>query len=123
MLEAKRALLPAIALSGNAGTSSEQIDEILNKDFSIWSLAGNAAQPILAGGSLRQRVSMRRGEVKQAVADFEKTALNAFGEVENALESEAFRPGGRKPSVWRPNTPGRPISRLRKSSRTAPAIS
>lgn len=90
VLEAKKALLPAISLSGNTGTSSEQIEDILNSNFSIWSVAGNAMQPILAGGALRNRVFLRHGEVKKAVADFEKTALNAFGEVENALESEAF---------------------------------
>ncbi|MCB1077775.1 MAG: efflux transporter outer membrane subunit, partial [Verrucomicrobiae bacterium] len=85
LVEAKRALLPAISLSGSAGTSSEQIEDLLNSDFSIWSLAGNAAQPILNGGRLREGVVLRRAQVKQAAAEFEKTALTAFAEVENAL--------------------------------------
>lgn len=90
LLEAKRAMLPAISLTGSTGTSSEQIDNLLNSDFSIWSIAGSAAQPLLTGGRLRQGVKLKKAEVKQAIAEFEQTALTAFGEVENALAAEKY---------------------------------
>ena len=90
MLEAKRALLPTISLTGSPGTSSEQVEDLLDRNFSIWSLAGSAVQPILNGGVLRQGVKLKKAEIKQAAAEFEKTALTAFGEVENALAAEGF---------------------------------
>jgi multidrug efflux system outer membrane protein len=88
LVEAKRMLLPAISLSGSTGTSSEQIGDLLDSDFSIWSIAGNAAQPILKGGVIKEGIVLRRAEIKRAAAEFEKTALTAFTEVENALTAE-----------------------------------
>lgn len=88
LVEAKRALLPSISLTGSSGTTAEQVEDLLNSDFSIWSLAGSAVQPLLVGGRLRQGVRLKRAEVVRAAAEFEQTALTAFGEVENALASE-----------------------------------
>ncbi len=88
LVEAKRAMLPSISLTGGTGTTAEQIEDLLNNDFSIWSLAGSAVQPLLVGGRLRQGVKLKRAEVTRAAAEFEQTALTAFGEVENALASE-----------------------------------
>ncbi|MCB1231584.1 MAG: efflux transporter outer membrane subunit [Verrucomicrobiae bacterium] len=90
LVEAKRALFPSISLTGSTGTSSEQIDDLLNSDFSIWSIAGSAAQPLLVGGRLRQGIKLKRAEVEKAAAEFEQTALTAFGEVENALAAEQY---------------------------------
>jgi multidrug efflux system outer membrane protein len=89
LVEAKRALLPAISISGSAGTATEQIEDLLDSNFSIWSLAGNAAQPILNGGRLREGIVLRKADIGRAAAEFEKTALTAFGEVENALSNES----------------------------------
>lgn len=90
LLEAKRALLPAISLTGSFGSASEDIGEILSGDFSIWSVAGNLAQPIFQGGRLRANIDRRGSELELAATEFEKTALTAFGEVENALAAETF---------------------------------
>ncbi len=90
LLEAKRALLPAISLTGRFGSASEDIGEILSGDFSIWSVAGNLAQPIFQGGRLRANIDRRGSELVLAATDFEQTALTAFGEVENALAAETF---------------------------------
>lgn len=90
LVEAKRALLPTISLTGSPGTASEQIEDLLDSDFSVWSIAGSVAQPILDGGRLREGVNARKGEVKEVTADFEKIALTAFSEVENALAAEGY---------------------------------
>lgn len=90
LLEAKRSLLPAISLTGSYGSTSEDISDLLNGDFSIWSIAGNLAQPILQGGRLRANISKRDSERDLAATEFEQAALTAFAEVENALASEAF---------------------------------
>lgn len=88
LLEAKRALLPAISLTGSFGSASEDIGDILSGDFSIWSVAGNLAQPIFQGGRLRANIDRRDSEIGIAAAEFEQAALTAFSEVENALAAE-----------------------------------
>ncbi len=90
VLEAKRALLPAISLTGSFGSASEDISKLLSGDFSIWSIAGNVAQPLFQGGRLRANVDRREAETQLALAEFEKAALAAFAEVENALAAEAL---------------------------------
>jgi multidrug efflux system outer membrane protein len=90
LLEAKRSLLPAISLTSSFGSASQEIGDLLKGDFSIWSLAGNVAQPLLQGGRLRANVKRRGSEVEIAAAEFEQAALTAFSEVENALASEQF---------------------------------
>jgi len=90
LLEAKRALMPRLSLTSSFGTSSDDISDILDSDFTIWSLAGNAIQPLLQGGRLRTNISKRDSERQLAAAEFEQSALTAFSEVENALAAEAF---------------------------------
>lgn len=90
LLEAKRSLLPAISLTGRYGTASEDISNILDGSFSVWSIAGNALQPITQGGRLRANVKRNEAQTELAISEFEQTALVAFGEVENALAAERF---------------------------------
>ncbi|MEX2581179.1 MAG: efflux transporter outer membrane subunit [Verrucomicrobiales bacterium] len=89
-LEAKRSLLPRLSLTSSYGTSTEDIGNLLDGDFSVWSVAGNLAQPIFQGGRLRANVDKQYAELHLAAAEFEQTALTAFAEVENALAAEAF---------------------------------
>ena len=93
LVEAKRALLPTISLTGSPGTASEQIEDLLDSDFSVWNIAGSIAQPVLDGGRLRQGVVIRNAEIKEVASEYEKTALTAFGEVEDALASEGYLRG------------------------------
>lgn len=90
LLEAKKMLLPTIGLTTSVGTTSGQISDLLNGNFSVWSLAGNLAQPILQGGRLRANVKRRQAERDVSAAEFEQAALTAFSEVENALSAETF---------------------------------
>lgn len=90
LLEAKRALLPTIGLTGNYGTTTPEIRNLLDGTFSVWSIASNVAQPILQGGRLRANVKRRAAEIDIAAAEFEQAALTAFAEVENALAAEIF---------------------------------
>ena len=86
----ERALLPRIALTANAGTQSEEFDNLLDGDFFVWTLAGNLVQPIFEGGRLRARIDANEGRLAVALENYAQTALDAFGEVETALVVEAF---------------------------------
>jgi len=90
LLEAKRMLLPSIGLTSSFGTSTEDISKLLSGDVSVWSIAGNLAQPILQGGRIRANITRRDAEIELAAAEFEQAALTAFAEVENGLAAEAF---------------------------------
>lgn len=88
--EARLAFYPSFSLTGSAGTSTEQLRDILDSSFGIWSIAGRAAQPILTGGALQAQLEARTAEEKGALADLQQTVLRGFGEVETALAADDF---------------------------------
>ncbi len=87
---AKAALLPRISLTAQGGTATAELGDILSSDFTVWTLAGNLAQPILDGGRLRAGVKLADARARQAAAAYESAALSAFGEVETALAAGAI---------------------------------
>lgn len=88
--EAKRAQYPRISLTSSAGTTSNQLTNLLKGDFFVWSLAGNLLQPLFQGGRLRAGVELARANHEQTLAGFAEQALRAYGEVESALAAETF---------------------------------
>jgi len=86
--EAKLAVLPQIKLTGSGGTASETLSNVLNPDNIVWSLAGSIAQTAFAGGEITANVSKRKALAEEAIANYQRTALKAFSEVENALTAE-----------------------------------
>lgn len=88
--EARKAFYPRFALTGTIGTQSEDLSEILNSDFGVWSLAGNILQPIYQGGRLRAERDVRIAEEKEDLAQYQEIILNGFNEVETALAIEQY---------------------------------
>lgn len=89
ILEAKLAALPQFSLTASAGTSTEKLRDVLDSDYGIWSLAGNVLQPIFTGGQVKGNYDLRKAELREALSDFNRLAVIAFREVENALSSES----------------------------------
>jgi NodT family efflux transporter outer membrane factor (OMF) lipoprotein len=87
--EAKASLYPRISLTAGGGTSSGELQDLVDPDFSVWNLAANILQPIFQGGRLRQNVKFNEAAVRAAVEDFAAGALRAYAEVENALTADA----------------------------------
>ena len=85
---AKRSLYPQISLTGSAGTSSNQLKDLIDGDFGVWSLAGNLLQPVFQGGLLRANVNLTKTQANMALAEYENAVLNALAEVESALSNE-----------------------------------
>lgn len=90
LLEAKKAFLPAISLTGSYGTVSNDLEDLLNRNFSVWSLAGNLVQPLFLGGRLTAAKEQARYVVQEKVARYGQIALEAFREVEVALATETY---------------------------------
>jgi NodT family efflux transporter outer membrane factor (OMF) lipoprotein len=83
-------LLPRISLTGSGGTASQEFKDLLDSDFSVWTLAGNLGQPIFQGGRIRASIDRSASIRDQARATYRNTALRAFLEVENALTAETY---------------------------------
>lgn len=87
-LEAKKAFLPSISLTGAAGTESDDLKNFLNNNFSIWTIAGNLVQPIFQGRRILARAKQAREIQIEQLAQYGQKVLQAFQEVETALEAE-----------------------------------
>ncbi len=88
LAESRRALYPRISLTGSAGTSSDEISDLLNGDFSVWNLVGNLLTPIFQGGRLRAGVKLAKAREREALAQYVQNVLYAYSEVETALAAE-----------------------------------
>ena len=83
---AKAATLPAISLTSTIGGASGQLTNLLDPANVAWTVAGNLVAPLFDGGLRKSRVEQASAEQRQAIAAYGQAALDAFGEVENALD-------------------------------------
>ena len=90
LAEARTSLYPRISLTASGGRSSDELKDLLDGDFGVWSLLANLTQPILQGGRLRAGVDLARAGKKQFFALYAQSALRAYAEVESALAAEIF---------------------------------
>ena len=87
--EARKALYPRLSLTGSTGRRSQELEDLLDSDFSVWSLLGNVLQPVFQGGRLRAAVELSEARQRELAAGYVQSALRAFGEVETALAAES----------------------------------
>lgn len=80
------AKLPSLGLSSTLGGASGELKNILDPANIVWTLAGNLLAPIFDGGARDAQVDASEADVDAAVAIYADTALNAFAEVESALD-------------------------------------
>jgi NodT family efflux transporter outer membrane factor (OMF) lipoprotein len=86
--EAKAAQLPRISLTASGSNISSDLFVLKDHSNPVWSLGANLVAPLYQGGALRAQVEIRSAEQKQAVAEYARAGLRAFGEVEGALDAE-----------------------------------
>ncbi|MDG2123724.1 MAG: TolC family protein, partial [Verrucomicrobiales bacterium] len=87
----RKALLPAIRLTGSAGRSStEEFADLLNPENLVWSIASSLTQTVFQGGRLAANVSLSKARLNELANTYSETALQAFGEVETALAAERY---------------------------------
>jgi NodT family efflux transporter outer membrane factor (OMF) lipoprotein len=88
--QARAALYPRLALTAAGGTTSDELGDLLDGDFSVWSIAANLFQPLFQGGRLRAGVRLAEANEEQAVALYVQDVLLAYGEVESILAAESI---------------------------------
>lgn len=86
--EAQAARLPRISLTGSVSSISSDLFVLQERDNPVWSAGASLLAPIYQGGALKAQVEIRTAEQRQAVAEYARLALRAFGDVESALASE-----------------------------------
>ncbi|WPJ95422.1 TolC family protein [Coraliomargarita algicola] len=87
---AQKERLPQISLTASGGSSSQEFENLLDGDFSVWSLAGNLTQPLFQGGRILANIDRTASLREQAAANYRDSALRAFFEVESTLAAEQY---------------------------------
>lgn len=77
--------LPKFGLSALLGGVSPQLSNITSGKAGLWSVGVQASGPLFQGGGLRGQYEQAKEEWEEAKLHFQQTALNAFGDVANAL--------------------------------------
>ncbi|HXV77453.1 MAG TPA: efflux transporter outer membrane subunit, partial [Candidatus Polarisedimenticolaceae bacterium] len=83
--EAKAQLYPRISLTGAYGFASTDLGDLLDSSSESWNFLGGLVQPLFNAGKNKRRVEVRQSQQRQAVHAYERTLLQAFREVEDAL--------------------------------------
>lgn len=86
--QANAARLPRITLSAGLLSVSSELFLLADRDNPTWSVGAGIFMPLFQGGALKAQVDVRTAEQNQALASYGQIALQAFGEVENALSAE-----------------------------------
>lgn len=87
--QAETAKLPKISLTGSLGGAGTNLSDMINPANMLWNVVTNAMFPIFNAGNLDAQVDAANAVQKQALANYQKTALKAFGDIESALSNEA----------------------------------
>ena len=82
---AKTAALPHISLTGLAGFESTNLASLFNWQNGIASLGASALMPVFTGGRVRAGVDQAWAVYRQSLAQYQKTVLTAYQEVEDQL--------------------------------------
>ncbi|MAT46089.1 MAG: hypothetical protein CMO35_01520 [Verrucomicrobiaceae bacterium] len=83
---ARKSLLPSLRLTGSGNGGSSQLGRALDPSYLAWSIASSLAQTIYQGGapSAQARAALQLN--KSAIHDYTQDVLQAFREVESALQ-------------------------------------
>ena len=81
-------LFPTFSLSGSYGSSSNDLEDLTNEDFSVWNKGLNVFVPIFNAGKLIANKKLAKSNREIAMLDFVNTLLTAYKEIESGFESD-----------------------------------
>jgi multidrug efflux system outer membrane protein len=92
---AKAAFLPQIPLTASFGAQSTALTSFLQGPATFWTLGGQLAQPLYAGGRIRSGYRLALAQRDEALLSYKQVVQLAFQEVSNNLvgyaQSRKFR--------------------------------
>ena len=82
---AKASRFPRIVLTGSFGYTSQDLDLLFKPENELWNIAAGLTQPLFDAGQLQAAQRAAEARFQQGVAEYAKTVLTAFAEVEGAF--------------------------------------
>lgn len=82
---AKASRFPRIALTGAFGYTSDDLDRLVRPESELWNMAAGLTQPLFHFGKLKAAQRAAEAMYAQGEAEYAKTLLTAFAEVEGSL--------------------------------------
>ncbi|WP_103027822.1 efflux transporter outer membrane subunit [Salinibacter altiplanensis] len=82
---ARAEMLPRLSLTGQSGTQSSELADLVDPGQVFASFAGQLTAPLFQGGRLRANLSAAEARYRQQAATYEQTVLTAFQEVKASL--------------------------------------
>jgi multidrug efflux system outer membrane protein len=82
---AKSLFFPTVSLTGFLGAVSGDLTTLLGGSGGVWQVSPGLLQPVFNAGRLRQNLEAARASFDEAVAQYQKAALNSYREVADAL--------------------------------------
>jgi len=76
---------PSLNLTGSFGLQSLQFGKVFNIQSKQYAVGPGLTIPIFEGGQLRSTLQLREAQQQEAAVNFQKTVLQAFHDVDNAL--------------------------------------
>ena len=76
---------PSLTLTGSFGLQSLQFKNAFNLNSKQYALGPGLTIPIFEGGQLRSTLQLRKAQQQEAAVNFQKTVLQAWHDVDNAL--------------------------------------
>lgn len=76
---------PKISLTGDVGQASMELAQLMMPGANFWTLGGRLLGPLFNAGKTAGQVKMAEADHQAALAEYEKTALTALREVDDAL--------------------------------------
>ena len=86
---AQKEMLPALRLTGTLGKESATFTKLAG-GASVWALASSLTVPVFNAAQLENRANAAQKRAEQAWLRYLRSALNAFREVEQALDGETL---------------------------------
>jgi NodT family efflux transporter outer membrane factor (OMF) lipoprotein len=80
-------LFPQFSLTGLLGLQSNSLSNLLSSGSRYWSVGPSISWSLFNGGSRRANIELNQARREEAQITYEKTVLNALGEVESTLLS------------------------------------
>jgi NodT family efflux transporter outer membrane factor (OMF) lipoprotein len=80
-------LYPNITLTGSIGQEALSTAKLFTSASSIWSIGANLAAPIFQGGALEAQRQASINAYQAALATYEQTVLQSFGQVADVLQA------------------------------------
>ena len=82
---ARAALYPDISLTGSGGLANTSLARLFGPTSLLADVAANVTQTIFDNGALQGQVTLNEGKRDELVADYRKSIVQAFSDVETAL--------------------------------------